>query len=99
MFSPGSPGAPNIALVTLVCGWVFASVAMLAIGLLVWSRKIQRRNLGRKDFIIFVAFAITIVLVVQTTWAIVDDGDDKNVGELSYKERALIVRICIWDAG
>ncbi len=72
---------------------------MLAIGLLIWSRKFQRRNLGRDDFIIFVAFAITIALVVQTTWAIVDDGNDKNIGEVSDRERALVVRVCSWGAG
>lgn len=53
----------------------------------------MRVELGSDDYTTLVAFAVAIALVVQTTWAIVDEGDDKNVGEVSERQRALIVRV------
>lgn len=31
MFGPESRNAPNIAIITLVCGWVFTALAILAV--------------------------------------------------------------------
>ena len=92
MFSPNSSDGPSIAFVTIVCSWIFAAVAVVAVGLLVWSRRIMGLQLLIDDCIMLVALTIALALVAQTTWAVVDEGLDKRLEEVPMRQRAVIVR-------
>ena len=90
MISPDSQGGPNIALITLICGWTFLAVALILVTLVLWYR---RRELRSDDCLTFLALATSIALIAQTTWAIVDEGQDDHEVEVSKTEFALIVRV------
>ena len=53
MFAPDSPNAPNIAIITIVCGWVFSVLAILSVVLLLWSRRALGRQLDANDYLTF----------------------------------------------
>lgn len=95
MFSPSASSAPNLGLVTIVCSWVFTAVAISAIGLLLWSQRIVGRKLGTDDHLTLVAFMISVVLVAQTTWAIMDEGLDKQLEDISESQRAAIIKVVV----
>ena len=93
MITPDSQGGPNIALITIVCGWTFVGVALLGVSLLIWASRITRRDLGLDDFLTIFALATTIALVAQTTWAIVCEGQDFHEVDVSSSKFALVVKV------
>lgn len=92
MFAPDSPNAPNIAVLTLVCGWIFTGVALLAFSLLLWSRS---RSCGFQadDYLTFVALTVAIALVAHTCYAVVDEGLRIRAGEMSMVKRNALVKV------
>ena len=93
MISPESQGGPNIARITIICSWTFLAIALLGAGLLVWARRVQKRRLGLDDCLTLLALATTVALIVQTTWTIVDEGQDNHEAEVSKTKFALVVRV------
>ena len=93
MFSSEAQGGPNIALITIICSWIFLFIALLGVILLLWNRRIRKVGLGLGDYLTILALATTIALAAQTTWAIVDEGQDQHQAELSSKKLAVIVRV------
>lgn len=93
MISPESQGGPNIALITIVCGWTFVGVALLSVSLLIWARRLRKLGLDLGDYPTILAFVTNIALVAQTTWAIVCEGQDDHEAELSRSKFALVVRV------
>lgn len=92
MISPESQGGPNIALVTITCSWTFLVIALLSVSLLLWARRIQK-HLRSDDYLILLTLATTVALIAQTTWAIVDEGQDNHEAEISKQKFALVVRV------
>ena len=92
MISPESQGGPNIALITIICSWTFLAIALLSVSLLLWARRI-RSHLGLDDYLTLLALATTVALIAQTTWAIVDEGQDKHEAEVSKEKFGLVVRV------
>lgn len=93
MFSSEAQGGPNIALITIICSWIFLFIALLGVILLLWNRRIRKVGLGLGDYLTILALATTIALAAQTTWAIGDEGQDQHQAELSSKKLAVIVRV------
>ena len=93
MLSPDSPNAPNIALITIICTWVFTTIAIIAISCHIWGRVTIIRQFKADDYVLVVAFAITLVLVAQTTWAIVHDSQDKHIANTPRSRLASIFKV------
>ena len=93
MISPDSQGGPNIGLITIVCGWTFVGVALLAVSLLIWARRIKNLRFCLDDYFTILALVTTIALVAQTTWAIVCEGQDYHEAEVSSSKFELVVRV------
>lgn len=97
MISPESQGGPNIALITIVCSWTFLVIALLGVSLLLWVRLRIQKTIGLEDYLTISALAATIALVAQTTWAIVDEGQDDHEAEVSRTKLALVVRVSLFN--
>ena len=93
MISPESQGGPDIALITIVSSWTFLVIALLGVSLLIWSRRKKKMGLGLDAYLTTLALATTIALIAQTTWAIVDEGQDNHEAEISRTKFALVVRV------
>lgn len=97
MISPESQGGPNIALITIACGWTFVGFALLGVGLLMWSQRIKNIGLGLDGYLMTLALITTIALIAQTTWAIVCEGQGDHEAELSRTKFGLVVRVCAFS--
>ena len=93
MFGSESRNAPNIAIITLVCGWVFTALAILAVFLLCWSMRLRHRSPETGDYCLFGALILAIVLVGHTSWAIIDEGMGYHQTTLSKSQRASLVKV------
>lgn len=98
MFSPSHHGAPNIALITVICGWTFTAVAALTVGLHFWSARFVPRTGDLKHIGIcytttYAAFGTTVALVAQITWAIVDEDQGKHIEQVPRTHTAVIIRV------
>ena len=93
MFSSESQGGPNIALITIICGWIFTTIALLVVSLMLWARVKATRELGIDDYLTTLALAINTAIMMQITYAIVDEGQDKHEAEVPRTKFALIVRV------
>lgn len=97
MITPKSQGGPNIALITIVCSWTFLMIALLGVSLLIWSRRIGKIGLGLDGYLTILALAMTVALIAQTTWAIVDEGQDDHEAEISRTKFALVIRVGLFS--
>lgn len=93
MISPESNGGPDIALITIACGWTFVGIALLGVSLLIWSRRIKKIGLGLDGYLTTLALLTTMALMVQTTWAIVVEGQDNHEAEVKGTKFTLVVRV------
>ena len=64
---------------------------------MLWSRIQTPRPVRCDDYVIILALMVTIALVAQTTWAIVDEGQDSHESEVSKTKIALIVRVGLFN--
>ncbi|MCJ1295696.1 hypothetical protein MMC34_007260 [Xylographa carneopallida] len=80
----------NIGAVTIICGWVLSGLATIAVSLMIWARRLCLVRLGADDYILITAYIMTIVLVAQTTWAIIDEGQGQHVADVPRTQLALI---------
>ena len=78
---------------TIICSWIFTVFAILAMGLMPPARRIQNRKLGLDDYMIIIAFVITLVLVAQTTWAILDEGQGNHVENETRTQLAMVASV------
>lgn len=93
MFGPESRNAPNIAIITLVCGWVFTALAILAVILFCWSRRLLGMSLSKNDCVVFGPLVMAIVLVGHTSWAVIEEGMGRRQVTLSKSQRASLVKV------
>ena len=68
------------------------AIALLSASLLLWDRRI-RIYFGLDDYLTLPALATTVALIAQTTWAIVDEGQDNHEAEVSKEKLGLVVRV------
>ena len=99
MFASESQGGPNISLITIVCSWIFLFLALIGVIIVFWFRRIRKMGLDLGDYLIILALATTTALVAQTTWAIVDEGQDQHQAELSNKKVTVVVRVGLSGLG
>lgn len=95
MISPESQGGPNIGLITIVCGWTFLVIALIGVSLMLWDRQIIKQRLSFDEYLTILALAMTIALIAQTTWAIVDEGQASHEAEVPKRKFAWAVRVCL----
>ena len=50
-------------------------------------------DFGLDDYILIVAFLLSVALVIQTTWAIYDEGQDRHISEVPRTQAALIAKV------
>lgn len=93
MISPDSQTGPNIARTTIICGWTFTGLALLAVSLVLWSRRLKKMRLRVDDYLVIFALVISIALVCQTTWAIRDEGMDHHEAEIPKTKFGSVIKV------
>ena len=87
--------ATELARQTIIWSWICTGFAFLMTSLNI-SARILRKVVGADDILIAIALVIGIVLVCQTTWAIVDEGQAEHQEDLSSSQVTLAAKVCTW---
>lgn len=80
----------DIARTTLICSWLFTGLATISITIQILSIH-HRRMIGIDDYLLFTAYLISVLLVAQTTWAVVDEGQGEHEDDVSNHSQFGIV--------
>lgn len=84
----------DIAYSTLVCSWLFTGLATISIIAQVLSVH-RRRDIGIDDYLLFTAYFVSVLLVVQTTWAVVDEGQGEHEADVSHQSQfGIVAKVC-----
>lgn len=85
----------DIARTTLICSWLFASLATISITIQGLSIHQRRAHIGIDDCLLFTAYLVSVLLVAQTTWAVVDEGQGVHEADLSHSSQfGIIAKVC-----
>lgn len=80
----------TLGIATIVSSWTLTCIAIVLVSAVAWARNDYPRI---DDYTIYMAIIVTIVLVAQITWAIVDEAQDSHVIEVSRTQFALVARV------
>lgn len=83
----------NIASTTIVLSWIFTAISIVSIGLSIYHRKVVLRCFGVEDYMLVMASLATLVLVIQITWAIINEGQDKHLREISSTKLTFVLHV------
>lgn len=61
---------------------------------ILWLSRFKKSKSGVGDLCVWVAFVVGIVLVAQTTWAIIDEGSGKHQSDIAQQSLAAIAKVC-----
>jgi hypothetical protein len=87
----------SLAKTTIVLSWLSVLLACTSsLAQLVWLR-INKRMLSVGDECVCAALVVGILLVAQTTWAIVDEGAGKHQADLSQRNIAAVAKVSNTD--
>lgn len=81
----------DFARTTLICSWLFAALATISIIIQVLSIHQRRAHVGIDDCLLFTAYLLSVLLVAQTTWAVVDEGQGMHEADLSHHSQFGVV--------
>ncbi|KAI1138856.1 hypothetical protein F5Y05DRAFT_352712 [Hypoxylon sp. FL0543] len=96
-----SLAASTVALATIVCTYIFTFLALLSLAIHGYMRLSNFIRFSLEDFSTSLAAIITLGLVGQITWAVVDEGQGQHVSEVTQSQfeltaKSLLVSEALW---
>ncbi|KAI0802601.1 hypothetical protein GGR55DRAFT_664826 [Xylaria sp. FL0064] len=82
----------DVAEQTIILSSVFTLLAILSFSAHVTARIVILRKLGLDDWLTGGAFVITLALVTQTIWAVVEEGQGRHVSLVIHTEFELLAK-------
>jgi hypothetical protein len=83
----------SLAFTTLVLSWLFVGLACLSVAAILTSTIINSHSIRTSEIFLVASLVVGIVLVAQTTWAIVDEGGGKHQRELSNRRISELAKV------
>ena len=80
---------------TIVCSWTLAALACVGMYLVHRAHRSNNNPYGLDDYALIIAFFITTLLVAQTTWAIIDEGQGSHIKDVSPTQLGMVARASI----
>ena len=85
----------DVAVNTIICASVFSVVAVVfMVTHVIFIIRIIR-NFSLPDLMILAAFVITIMLVGQTIWAVVDEGQGQHAADMEWGVSEVTAKVCL----
>lgn len=82
-----------LARTTIITSWLLVGVACASFASEIASLRIQRRNVSAGDGCFFAAFIVGVLVVAQTTWALIDEGAGKHLADLADQNIAAAAKV------
>jgi hypothetical protein len=84
----------SLAKTTIIISWLMVGVAFLSTTIhVIWIRRIRKDYPGVSDICVWLALFFGIILVVQTTWAVVDEGSGKHQWDISQQNIPAVAKV------
>lgn len=84
----------DIARTTLVCSWLFTGLATISMIAQVLSIH-HRKAIDIDDYLLFTAYLVSVLLVAQTTWAVVNEGQGEHEADVSHHSQfGVVAKVC-----
>lgn len=99
MSSSRSGKEPEIGRATLICGWLFGILSLISVSLCFWARRQHMQHcgehnpLGVDNYLLVVATIVSFALLVQITWAVVDEGQGQHIRDESPTEITMVIKV------
>ena len=81
-------GGSSIGNAALAAGWIFAALALLTLVLVLLSGRMSYDVL-----LLILAALVATVLAIQSTWAVVDEGQGSNIQDETPSQISLVVKV------
>ena len=72
----------DVAVNTIICATVFSAFAVLFITIYIVENIKNSKGYQFQDYMTLTAFALTIILVGQSIWAVVDEGQGQHASRV-----------------
>ena len=72
----------DVAVNTIICATIFSAFAVLCITIYMVESSRKSKGYKIQDYMTLTAFALTIILVGQTIWAVVDEGQGQHASRV-----------------
>lgn len=83
-----------LAKTSITVSWIMVALACVSTSAqLIWLLRINKTIPGVADICVLLAFVIGILLVAQTTWAMVDEGSAKHQWDISQQNIAAVAKV------
>lgn len=73
----------DVALATVVCTYVFTLLATISLSIHAYYRLMVRHEVEAEDFLTLIAFIVSLALVGQITWAVIDEGQGEHMSDVT----------------
>jgi hypothetical protein len=86
-----------LARATIILSWLLVGVACAASALQVVWLRIRKGRVSAAEICFFAAFVVGVLVVAQTTWALIDEGAGKHQADLEEKNIAAVAKVsCVF---
>jgi hypothetical protein len=82
-----------LARTSIIVSWIAVGLACISTVVHFIALLIRRGQVRVPDFCVWLALIVGIVLVAQTTWAIVDEGSGRHQWDISQQNVAAIAKV------
>jgi hypothetical protein len=89
----------SLAKTSIILSWLMVGLASISIIVqILWLSRFQKSRPSVGDICVWVAFVVGIVLVAQTTWAIIDEGSGKHQSDVAQQNLAAVAKVSRMEA-
>jgi heme/copper-type cytochrome/quinol oxidase subunit 4 len=82
-----------LARVSIIVSWIAVGLACTSTVVhVVWLLRIKKERPRVPDFCVWIALVVGIVLVAQTTWAMVDEGSGRHQWDIEQQTVAAVAK-------
>lgn len=89
-----NPTLSGVARNTIVLTYVFLFLALILAVDHIYYRRRKRISFRWDDIITLFAFILSLALVGQITWAVIDEGQGQHVSNVTKNHFDIMVKVC-----
>jgi hypothetical protein len=84
----------RLARVSIIVSWIAVGLACTSTVVhVVWLFRIRKAGPRVPDYCVWLALVVGIVLVAQTTWAMVDEGSGRHQWDIEQQNVAAVAKV------
>ncbi|KAI1770233.1 hypothetical protein F4818DRAFT_274425 [Hypoxylon cercidicola] len=82
----------DVALATVICTYIFTFLAIVSLAIQTFETINRWRKFELEDLLTWIAFIISLALIGQITWAVVDESQGQHMSNVTRSQLELIAK-------